>query len=1068
MARPATAVLLAVALAMGPGGCKSAGDATGDRAKPQAARAGKPRPELAPPPGLEASLVARPAGPAAGMAEMTLDEVRAITPAPDYLTQSPSATPLQPSLEAQRLYFDGRSAWREGRNFDAIKALQAALREQGDGNESPEVLRLLGRIYASIGNRVRGADYLRQAVRADPADVRSLLDLGRQSLEASNWGEAVAIFGAAGDRLDAAPERDHAARRLTRYYLATALMQAGHAAAAAAEFEAFLAGAEGGAQTSALSREVEILDAQAGTTWQTLGDLRHRLGQPEAALEAYVKAAEAGVLDGTGLARRLVYSYLRLGRDEEAQALVVRRVGGSGADGPTLQLVRYLGENGAGGTMLAARLREVYEREGRPTSLVLALSDVLPERDAAALLRDHLSAKPGDLRVYEHLLSRFLMESGIGSADDEAVREALAVTESQMAAAPTQATEVVSIFMRVAVDREAVLQRMPNDGASPQRRVIRATALAATGKADDAEAEFRAALDADPASLVARLQLTKLMVLRDRYDEAAELLEPLAASTDPGVIGLRVLVLSRTGKSAEAVALLDEAMRAGPVDVSLILQKAQLQLSRGDATGAERTLLDALNVRPEDERIYEALLELYDPGGGDSPIPDSMKSWQRLVRRLLGTIPESRVGRLVRAEIHEARGEAPQAEELLKGLLAENEADSAALAKLLELYLSGNRREEAVKLLESRVAENLRDQKLLLQVALAYKKLGEHGKMLDTVERYLQTRPESEDRQIALATVALERGDAEEARRLAEGVLASPRLVDPSDALEVLADALGELGRLDDAERRYLAAIDRFPEKAADLSYQRASLLLEHGEEARAVELFEANLRRFPDHGITLNALGYHLVVKGKDLERARAMIQKAVDGEPQVAAYLDSLGWAEYMLGRYDEAVTWLEKASQAPGGGNPVIVDHLGDALWRVGRKNDAVQRWGTAKAMVERLLPREFERNGDQMFQAGRVSEAVRFWSQSRKMDAGEMPFEDAEMKDLPARLDAKLRAARRNQAPPVTRLPGEPAAPPDAPAAGEGEAIEPAAEAPPIGDPEALEQPAEEPVMVAPAE
>ena len=66
-------------------------------------------------------------------------------------------------------------------------------------------------------------------------------------------------------------------------------------------------------------------------------------------------------------------------------------------------------------------------------------------------------------------------------------------------------------------------------------------------------------------------------------------------------------------------------------------------------------------------------------------------------------------------------------------------------------------------------------------------------------------------------------------------------------------------------------------------------------------------------------------------------MIKTAVAAEPENRAYLDSLGWIDYRLGRYAEAVVQLEKAidEKQPDG---TILDHLGDAYENLGRHGDA----------------------------------------------------------------------------------------------------------------------------------
>ena len=58
----------------------------------------------------------------------------------------------------------------------------------------------------------------------------------------------------------------------------------------------------------------------------------------------------------------------------------------------------------------------------------------------------------------------------------------------------------------------------------------------------------------------------------------------------------------------------------------------------------------------------------------------------------------------------------------------------------------------------------------------------------------------------------------------------------------------------------------------------------------------------------------------------------------------LDSLGWAFYRMGRYDDAVRTLEKAIELKPN-DATINNHLGDAYWRVGRKAEARFQWSRA---------------------------------------------------------------------------------------------------------------------------
>jgi tetratricopeptide (TPR) repeat protein len=110
-----------------------------------------------------------------------------------------------------------------------------------------------------------------------------------------------------------------------------------------------------------------------------------------------------------------------------------------------------------------------------------------------------------------------------------------------------------------------------------------------------------------------------------------------------------------------------------------------------------------------------------------------------------------------------------------------------------------------------------------------------------------------------------------------------------------------------------------------------------------AIATFETLLQHNPDHGMTLNYLGYMLADRGIRLEYARDLLERAVKLEPKNAAYLDSYGWVYYRLGKFNEAVKYLKTAVELDS--DPVIYDHLGDAYQAVGKTKQAREWWQKA---------------------------------------------------------------------------------------------------------------------------
>ncbi len=66
-------------------------------------------------------------------------------------------------------------------------------------------------------------------------------------------------------------------------------------------------------------------------------------------------------------------------------------------------------------------------------------------------------------------------------------------------------------------------------------------------------------------------------------------------------------------------------------------------------------------------------------------------------------------------------------------------------------------------------------------------------------------------------------------------------------------------------------------------------------------------------------------------------MVLRALEQEPDNGAYLDSLGWVLFQLGRPAEALPHLERAASLVGD-DPTVFEHLADVLIALGRPQEA----------------------------------------------------------------------------------------------------------------------------------
>src|SRR5205085_7913732 len=139
------------------------------------------------------------------------------------------------------------------------------------------------------------------------------------------------------------------------------------------------------------------------------------------------------------------------------------------------------------------------------------------------------------------------------------------------------------------------------------------------------------------------------------------------------------------------------------------------------------------------------------------------------------------------------------------------------------------------------------------------------------------------------------------------------------------------LGRLhqrrkqwDEAGRVWSEAWQRFPRESRlglDLAFCREQA----GHVDSALHVARQVLSREPENPQALNFLGYLLADHNRDLEDARRLIARALDKEPENGAFLDSMGWVYYRLGKLSQARGQLERAAVLTG--DPVVHEHLGD---------------------------------------------------------------------------------------------------------------------------------------------
>jgi tetratricopeptide (TPR) repeat protein len=195
------------------------------------------------------------------------------------------------------------------------------------------------------------------------------------------------------------------------------------------------------------------------------------------------------------------------------------------------------------------------------------------------------------------------------------------------------------------------------------------------------------------------------------------------------------------------------------------------------------------------------------------------------------------------------------------------------------------------------------------------------------------------------AALAERLGNTDEALRMLDQL--AHDYPDRPEPLAVKGDILRSKHRQADAVIAYDAAVARLAHPVAAnwlLFYDRAIALERSGNWARAEADFQHALELSPDQPYVLNYLGYSWTEQGRNLPRARQMIERAVEQRPNDGSILDSLGWVTLRQGDVPGAVRWLERAVEL-NSEDSTVNGHLGDAYWAAGRKREAQFQWRRA---------------------------------------------------------------------------------------------------------------------------
>lgn len=399
---------------------------------------------------------------------------------------------------------------------------------------------------------------------------------------------------------------------------------------------------------------------------------------------------------------------------------------------------------------------------------------------------------------------------------------------------------------------------------------LRGTAYLLKNDPDRARAEFKRALDVDPAYFSAANNLARMYVTEDKIGDAEAVLQQFVAKSPKNADALMALagLKARTPEGTpESLKLLRQAIDANPKQVNPRLALIELHQLSGDRGKALAAANEALNAMPDEPRVLDALA-LAQARAGE--LEASVATRTRLVER----DPSVRAQLNLAATQVAAKRDA-EAIQTLRKVLALQPETVEAQNMLITIHRSRNAVDEAL-----RVARDVQRQRP--KEALGYVMEGELMMSASKADQAIKAYREALSRERTATNVtrlhaALERGDkAADARTLVDGWLKdNPKDV---EVLLYLGDVALVRKSLDDARMRYEAALARSANNVIALN--NLAWIAAQQKDARARSYAEKAYALAPRNPAVLDTYGGILLAAG-DADRGLQMMRQAVSAAP-------------------------------------------------------------------------------------------------------------------------------------------------------------------------------------------
>jgi tetratricopeptide (TPR) repeat protein len=503
-----------------------------------------------------------------------------------------------------------------------------------------------------------------------------------------------------------------------------------------------------------------------------------------------------------------------------------------------------------------------------------------------------------------------------------------------------------------------------------------------------AETEFKTAMNLDPTNEEA---VTNLAYLYNEEGDSAKAAATLNAIPEARrtsrIYGSLGYTYEQQKDYKKAIEAFRQALKMDKDNLEAMRGLAQNLSNDNQLEAALEQFKAVQDADPQDATASLRISEIYRRMGKLDLAMQNLKKAESLVQDSLEVSYNEAI-------ILEGQGKYDEAAQVLQKLLARtaqadgnyNQRDRNNRALFLE-RLGNVYREENRPLLALETFRKMVDlggdesSRGYQEIIDTYREQKQWPEATRTAQEAVKKLPKDKNLKMALAVQLADDGKGDEAVELAKSTVKNG--AGDREGYLQLEQIYVRLRRWKDAEDALAQAgkLSTRSEEKEVVQFAYGALYERQKKYEQAEQSFRQVLQLNPSNSMALNYLGYMLADRNVHLEEALTLIKHAVELDPQNGAYLDSLGWAYFRMGNYDQAEENLRRAADKTPT-DATVQDHMAELYSKTGKLKLAAMHWERALAEWNRSVPADVDQQDVARVQKKLESAKVKLAQQQTK--------------------------------------------------------------------------------------